>query len=120
MTRILTLAGALVIVGASVAGALAEEAKSPISAALLLNIMAPVAESRDAAFDRAMKEPAPPPLRADGQVHPDGSVRYRPTTLTVKNPCPPGTLHYEPPPLPGRAATPAARRTAITPPSVPL
>jgi len=102
MTRILALAGALVIVGASVAGALAEEAKSPISAALLLNIMAPVAESRDAAFDRAMKEPAPPPLRAEGQVQPDGSVRYGSMTLTVKNPCPPGTLHYEPPPLPGR------------------
>ncbi len=102
MTRILALGGALVIVGASVTGAVAEEAKSPISAALLLTIMAPVAESRDAAFDRAMKEPAPPPIRAEGQVQPDGSVRYGSMTLTVKNPCPPGTLHYEPPPLPGR------------------
>ena len=103
MTRILTLAGALVIVGASVAGALAEEAKSPISAALLLNIMAPVAESRDAAFDRAMKEPAPAPRRPEGEVQADGTVRYGSLTMTVRNPCPPGSGHYEPPPLPGRA-----------------
>src|SRR2546427_12563411 len=105
MTRILALAGALVIVGASVAGTVAEEAKSPISAALLLNIMAPVAESRDAAFDRAMKEPAPPPLRAEGHVQPDGSVRYGSMTLTVRNPNPPRTLHYQPPPEPRHVPT---------------
>ena len=102
MTRILALAGALVIVGASVAGAVAEEAKSPISAALLLNIMAPVAESRDAAFDRAMKEPAPPARRPEGELQADGTVRYGSLTMAVRNPCPPGSGHYEPPPLPGR------------------
>jgi len=103
MTSIVALAGALVIVGAWAPGAVADEAKSPISAAVLLNILAPISESRDAAFDRAMKEPGPPPRRTEGEIQPDGSVRYGSVTITVKNPCPPGTAHYEPPPRPGRA-----------------
>src|SRR5437660_1483752 len=56
---------------------------------------------RDAAFDRAMKEPGPPARRSDGEIQPDGSVRYGAVTITVRNPCPPGT-HYELPSLPGR------------------
>jgi len=104
MISIVALAGALLLlVGAWAPGAVADEAKSPIGAAVLLNILAPPAESRDAAFDRAMKEPGSPPLAAEGQIQPDGSVRYGSLLITVKNPCPPGTLHYEPPPRPGRA-----------------
>jgi hypothetical protein len=103
MTRVIALAGALVLVGALVPAAFADEAKSPISAALLLNVLSPVAESRDAAFDRAMKEPGAPPPSPDGQIQPDGSVRYGSAVITVRNPCPPGTFHYEPPPRPGRA-----------------
>ena len=102
MTRIVAFAGALVAVGAWATGAVADEAKSPISASLMLNMLAPSTESRDVAFARAMKEPAPPPRRAEGEIQPDGSVRYGSVTITVKNPCPPGT-HFEPPPLPGRA-----------------
>ena len=52
------LAGVLVFAGAWAPAALADEAKSPISAAMLLNTLSPAAESRDAAFDRAMKERA--------------------------------------------------------------
>ena len=52
-----------------------------------------------------MMEPGPPPASAQGgEVQPDGSVRYGNVTVTVRNPCPPGTAHYEPPPLPGRRA----------------
>jgi len=102
MTRIVAFAGALVAVGAWTTAVFADEAKSPISASLMLNMLAPSTESRDVAFDRAMKEPAPPPRRAEGEIQPDGSVRYGSVTITVKNPCPPGT-HFEPPPLPGRA-----------------
>src|SRR6266511_3869515 len=102
-SRGFAVGGALVLVGAWAPGAVADEAKSPISAAMLLNILAPPAESRDAAFDRAMKEPGPPPLAAEDQIQPDGSVRYGSLSITVKNPCPPGTLHYETPPRPGRA-----------------
>lgn len=102
MTRLVVVAGAFVFAGAWAPAALADEAKSPISAAILLNILAPVAESRDAAFDRAMKEPGPTPPSAEGQIQPDGSIRYGSTVITVRNPCPPGTFHYEPPPRPGR------------------
>jgi len=101
MKKIATFAGALVLVGAWSAAALADEAKSPISASMLLSVVAPITESRDAAFDRAMKEPGPPARRPAGEIQPDGSVRYGSVTITVRNPCPPGT-HYEPPPLPGR------------------
>mgnify|MGYP003694423777 CR=1 FL=1 len=60
-----------------------------------------MAESRDAAFDRAMKEPSPRAVLPERPDQSDGSVRYGSTVITVRNPCPPGTLHYEPPPLPG-------------------
>ena len=100
MNRIATFAGALILVGSGSAIALADEAKSPIRASMLLSVVAPITESRDAAFDRAMKEPGPPARRLDVEIQPDGSVRYGSVTITVRNPCPPGT-HYEPP-LPGR------------------
>ena len=101
MNRIAAFAGVLVLVATWSATAVADEAKSPISASMLLSIAAPISESRDAAFDRAMKEPGPPARRPDGEIQPDGSVRYGTVTVTVRNPCPPGT-HFEPPPLPGR------------------
>jgi hypothetical protein len=101
MNRIAGFAGAIILVGAWTAPVLADEAKSPISASMLLSAVAPITETRDAAFDRAMKEPGPPARRPDGEIQPDGSVRYGSVTITVRNPCPPGT-HYEPLPLPGR------------------
>lgn len=102
MNKLAAFAGALVLVGASSVTARADEVKSPISASMLLNMTAPIAESRDTAFDRAMKEPGPPARRPDGEVQPDGTVRYGSVTMTVRNPCPPG--HYDPlKPLPGRA-----------------
>ena len=103
MTRLLAFLGVLAAAGAWTTVAGAEEAKTPITGAMLLNILAPVAESRDAAFDRAMKEPAPAARRPEGEVQADGTVRYGSLTMTVRNPCPPGSGHYEPPPLPGRA-----------------
>ena len=102
MNKITAFAGALVVIGSWSAVAVADEAKSPIQASMLLSIVSPITETRDAAFDRAMKEPGPPPRRPDGEIQPDGTVRYGGVTITVRNPCPPGT-HYEPPPLPGRA-----------------
>jgi hypothetical protein len=101
MNKIAAFAGALILVGTSIAPVLADEAKSPISASMLLSVVAPITESRDAAFDGAVKEPGPPARRPDGEIQPDGSVRYGSVTITVRNPCPPGT-HYELPSLPGR------------------
>src|SRR2546428_13022333 len=113
MTSIVALAGALVLVGAWAPGAVADEAKSPISAAVLLNILAPPAESRDAAFDRAMKAPGPPPLRAEGQIQPDGSVRYGSLSIPARHPCPPGTVRYETPPVPGPVRREVSRSIAM-------
>lgn len=95
------LAG-LAVLGA--APALAGEVKASIGAALLLDLTAPRAEARGDAFDEALREPGPAPRSETvGEVLPDGSVRYGKVTVSVRNPCPPGTLHDgEPPPLPGR------------------
>src|SRR5499426_3693054 len=101
MNRLVALAGALILAGTWSAKAVADEVQSPISASMLLSISSPLSETRDAAFDRVMKEPGPPARRPDGEIQPDGSVRYGATTITVRNPCPPGT-HGELPPLPGR------------------
>jgi hypothetical protein len=101
MNKLVTVLGAVVLIGGWSAVAVADEAKSQISASMLLRMSAPISETRDAAFDRAMKEPGPPPRRADGEIQSDGTVRYGSMVMTVRNPCPPGT-HYEGPPLPGR------------------
>jgi hypothetical protein len=101
MNKLAALAGSLVLVAAWSSAVLADEAKTPIRASLLMSISSPITETRDAAFDRAMKEPGPPAPRPDGEVQPDGSVRYGNVTITVRNPCPPGT-HYESLALPGR------------------
>jgi len=90
---------AAVGLGASAAGA--DEAKARVTASMLLNMLAPM-EPRGSAFDQALKEGGPEPLAQDGEILADGSVRYGRVVVTVKNPCPPGTAHYEPPPLPGR------------------
>jgi len=99
--RLVAALGAFVILGL-VAPAGAEEAKTPINAALILSIVGGPVERREAAFDQALKEDGPRPRGPAGVVQEDGSVRYGSVSVTVKNPCPPGTAHYEPPPLPGR------------------
>ena len=97
--------GAVMALGTWSPVARAEEAKTPIKAAMMLSIIAQPAELSGRALDRALLEPGPrPPAMASGEVQPDGSVKYGNVTVTVRNPCPPGTLHYEPPPLPGRRA----------------
>ena len=99
------LVGALLVWGASAGAAAAEEAKTPISAAMILSIMSQPVMLRDPDRDRPGHEPKP--SVSDGTVMPDGSVRYGSggpgsVYVTVRNPCPPGTAHYDLPPLPGR------------------
>ena len=82
--------------------AAADEVKTPIRVSLLLDLTAPRAQSRDAAYQESLRAEGPAPVRRGlGEVQDDGSVRYGDVTVTVRNPCPPGT-HYEAPPLPGR------------------
>lgn len=84
----------------------ADEAKTPVNASMLLNILTAPTEPREAAYDRSITDPGPAPRSDEPVVLSDGSVRYgsdsRSVSVTVKNPCPPGTAHYEPAPLPGR------------------
>jgi hypothetical protein len=84
--------------------AAADEAKAPVSASMLLKIMSTPLEAREVAFDRSLKEAGPPPRPPLAEVLPDGSVKVDRAVITVRNPCPPGTTHYEPAPLPGRRA----------------
>ena len=103
MIHPLRLALAVAAVVLALAGAsAADEAKTPVSATMILSIMSAPVDARRSAYDEALKQPAAPAADTSGEVLADGSVRYGNTTITVKNPCPPGTAHYEPPPLPGR------------------
>lgn len=104
MPRVMTSILAGVAVALAVAAPVAaDEAKANISVRSIMNAVAPVIESREMAYDRALRDSGPEPApSAIAQVLDDGTVRYGRTTITVKNPCPPGTAHYEPPPLPGR------------------
>ncbi|MBI2204496.1 MAG: hypothetical protein HYU41_11665 [Candidatus Rokubacteria bacterium] len=104
MPRIMSsILGGVAVALALAAPAAADEVKANISVRSIMNAVAPVIESRETAYDRVLRDTGPePPPAVVGQVVDDGTVRYGRTTITVKNPCPPGTAHYEPPPLPGR------------------
>ena len=101
MRKAMLLALLSVLVGAGVAAA--DEAKTRISASMFLDLTAPRASARDAAYQESIRS-APPvaPRPASGEVQEDGSVRYGNVTVTVRYPCPPGSGHEEPMPLPGR------------------
>ena len=85
------------------ARAAADEAKTPIGPMLMLNLTAPRTMDRATAYQQGLRDsgPAPAPNPFVGEVQEDGSVKYGNMTVTVRNPCPPGTAHYEPQ-LPGR------------------
>lgn len=107
----LRIAGALAVLvasGMTVSSAAADEVKAQVSASMMLNILSAPSPARDAAYDRSITDPGPAPRSDEGVVQPDGSVRYgsegRGVSVIIKNPCPPGTAHYEPPPVPGRRA----------------
>jgi hypothetical protein len=89
----------------AVGSAAADEAKTPITP-MILNLMAPPpSQSYDSVFNEAMRARGPRPrgiAALGGELQPDGSVKYGDVSVTIKNPCPEGSGHYEPPPLPGR------------------
>jgi hypothetical protein len=96
---------AVALLGTLAAGgvAAADEMKTPVRASMLLELSAPRVQSRDAAYQESLRAEGPTPVRRGfGEVQDDGTVRYGDLTVTVRNPCPPGTAHYEPAPLPGR------------------
>jgi hypothetical protein len=81
----------------------AQEGGAPAKPSLLFNLInrpADSIESRDRAFNEAIKQdalaPRPSPLD-DWEPQPDGSMRNKKTgiSLTVRNPCPPGDIEHE-------------------------
>ena len=82
----------------------ADEAKAVVRASMLLTITSVPVEAREVAFDRTLKEAGPAPRSPLAEVLPDGSVKIDRAIITVRNPCPPGTINHEPAPLPGRRA----------------
>jgi len=101
---VVKLLASIVVLGGLALGsgvAAADEVKTAVTASLILDIVSAPVSDRRSAFDEALRSAPPAPDRNAGEVLPDGSVRYGRTTITVKNPCPPGE-HYEPRPLPGR------------------
>ena len=104
MKRVVVLAMLVSMALLGAAPVAADEAKVAVSASMFLSIMHVPVETRDTAFDRALKEPGPAPRPQLAEILSDGSVKVDRAVITVRNPCPPGTTHYEPVPLPGRRA----------------
>ena len=93
---------AVSLVLAVAAAGSAEEVRQQLNPSMILNMLARQVESPQEAFNAALKSDtgAPRAVHPDeGEVQPDGSVRYgRGTasmTITVRNPCPPGDLAHE-------------------------
>jgi hypothetical protein len=80
-----------------------DEAKTPISGSMILDITKPSTPSRERAFDEALRGGGPPAKPStEPVVQPDGSVKYGNTTVIIRHDCPPGSEFFEPPPRPGR------------------
>src|SRR5512145_685239 len=94
---------AFVLVLAAAGVASADEVQTRISPSMFLDLTAPRAVARETAYQESLTAaPTVAPRPASGEVQEDGSVRYGNVTITVRNPCPPGSEHDEPKPLPGR------------------
>ena len=102
MVKGLLVLGALATIAIGTAPVSADEAKVVVRASMLLSITSVPVEAREVAFDRSLKEPGPAPRAPFAEVLPDGSLKVDRAVITVRNPCPPGAMNHEPPPLPGR------------------
>jgi hypothetical protein len=92
-------AAALVL---AAAGASAEEVRPQLNPSVILNMLARPVESPEAAFNAGLRSDGMAARQAradDGEILPDGSVRYgrgsTSLTVTVRNPCPPGDFEHE-------------------------
>ena len=104
MVKGLLVLAVLATIALAVTPASADEAKAVVRASMLLTITSVPVEAREVAFDRTLKEAGPTPRSPLVEVLPDGSVKIDRAVITVRNPCPPGTMYHEPAPLPGRRA----------------
>ena len=89
---------ALVVSGLGAIPAAADEAKIP--GERLDDAQYPVgadAGARDRAYDRAITDPGPRLAPTSRSCSPTAACATASMSVTIKNPCPPGTAHYEPP-----------------------
>ena len=95
---------ALLLLGLPAVAAAHDQAKTPITPSIMLEMTRPTAPQRDRSLDDAVREPGPPPANKplEPVVQPDGSVRYGNTTIIIRHDCPPGSEFFEPLPRPGR------------------
>ena len=109
------LAAASLTVGALGTGgwapAVAEEVRQGLNAPMILQMLSKPVDKPEAVMREMLRADATSarPVRSEGQVMPDGSVRYGTETagltMTIRNPCPPGDMEHEmmvQRPLPGR------------------
>ena len=70
-----------------------DEAKTPVSGSIILDMTKPAAPARERAFDESLRQAGPPPARpkVEPVVQPDGSIRYGNTTVIIRHDCPPGS-----------------------------
>jgi hypothetical protein len=107
-TRLVTASVTMILALVPIA-ATAEQAKTPVDP-LILDLIAGPVESYESAFNERMRGSGPAPRRSavEGKVLADGSVQYGEgngsVIVTLRNPCPEGSGHYDdfPKPLPGR------------------
>jgi hypothetical protein len=91
--------------GALVAGtwvpAAADEVRQGLNAPMILQMLSRPVEKPEAVMREMLRPDATSarPVRSEGQVMPDGSVRYGSEsagmTMTLRNPCPPGDIEHE-------------------------
>src|SRR5712691_9386131 len=104
MVKGLLALAALAALALGTTPASADEVKAVVRASMLLSITSVPVEAREVAFDRTLKEAGPTPRSPLAEVLPDGSVKIDRAVITVRNPCPPGTMYHDSAPLPGRRA----------------
>ena len=94
----------LLLLGLPAVAAAHEEAKTPITPSIMLDMTRPPSPGRERAFDEALRQPGPPPANKplEPVVQPDSSIRYGNTTIIIRHDCPPGGEFFEPLPRPGR------------------
>jgi hypothetical protein len=100
------LLGGMLVVTAGLAwpaAASAQETGAPAKPSMIFNLInrpADSVESRDRAFNEAIKQDALAPKASpleEWEPQPDGSMRNKKTgiSVVVRNPCPPGDIEHE-------------------------
>lgn len=79
----------------------ADEVRQGLHAPMILQMLSEPVDKPEAVMREMLRPDATSvrPVRSEGQVLPDGSVRYGTEaarmTVTVRNPCPPGDIEHE-------------------------